>query len=178
VLLEGAAPLLRERPDARLLLVGDGELRGELSTRASALGILSQVLFAGFRDDLDAMFSAMDVYAHPSLATGGESFPLAVVQALGAGLPVIASRVGDVPSMLGDGRHGVLIDADDAPGLASALGFLAGSPAACRELGEAARHFAHESLSAGRMCADVETIYRELSGKVLAADATPAVHPH
>jgi glycosyltransferase involved in cell wall biosynthesis len=108
-LLQAFSKLAIVHPDARLLLIGDGELRHELEQIAASLHILDRVIFAGFRDDLQAVYSAFDIYAHPSIEGGGETFPFAVLQALAQELPVVVTRVGDVPYMVEEGINGFVV---------------------------------------------------------------------
>ena len=88
VLVDMLAALRGRVPDPRLLLVGDGPLKGELAARAERLGVASRVIFAGVRTDVPRLLGAMDVFAFPSLYEG---LGLAVVEAQAAGLPVVLS---------------------------------------------------------------------------------------
>jgi len=91
-LIESFAEVASLHPHARLLIVGDGELDKELRTKSEEYRIDDKVLFAGFRDDLPACYSAFDIYAHTSIEGGGETFPFAVLQALAQELPVVVTR--------------------------------------------------------------------------------------
>lgn len=108
-LLRAFALIVRQFPKARVILVGDGELRDQLLKLAQELMVQEYVTFAGFRDDLSALYSAFDVYVHTSVEGGGETFPFAVLQALAQGLPVVVTRVGDVSEMVEEGVNGFVV---------------------------------------------------------------------
>ena len=112
---------LVSRPELRglhLLVVGDGELRDDLRARAQRLGIGDRVHFAGARRDLGNILHAIDMFVMPSL---WEGLPLSLVLAMGAGLPVIASRVAGIPEVVEDGVSGLLVDPGDPAQLADAM---------------------------------------------------------
>lgn len=121
-----------------LLVVGDGELHDELTRRAASLGIQHRVHFAGARRDLGNVLGAIDLFTMPSL---WEGLPLSLVLAMGAGLPVIATRVAGIPEVVEHGVNGLLVDAGDSAGLAQAMARLAADGELRRSLGEQARAF-------------------------------------
>ena len=86
--------------NAKLIVVGNGKLEKKLHKLAETLGIKDKVIFPGFRDDMQAIYSAFDIYAHTSVEGGGETFPYAVLYALAQELPVVVTQVGDVPAMV------------------------------------------------------------------------------
>ena len=99
-----------EFPNIKLMIIGDGELKEPLKklTRESELD--DKVIFAGFRDDMQAVYSAFDIYAHTPKERGGELFPFAVLYAMAAGLPVTATGVGEIPNMIRDGKNGFIVN--------------------------------------------------------------------
>lgn len=102
-----AVDLLQERfPRLRLLIVGDGPKRGELEHALAGLG--DRVLFAGYRDDVIKVLDAVDVLVHPSSI---DAFPTALLEAMAAGVPTVATAVGGIPEAVVDGETGVLIAA-------------------------------------------------------------------
>lgn len=137
VLLEAAPGVLRVRPEAWFLLVGDGRDRPALEAKATALGIAARVRFAGARTDLGDVLAALDLLAIPSRRF--ESVPKILVEGMAAGLPVVASRVGDIPELLEDRHTGRLVPPEDPGALAEALLELLGDGAAAAALGRAAR---------------------------------------
>lgn len=99
-------------------MVGDGSQRAELERRAGAPDLAGRVHFAGYREDAWRAPGGFDVMVMPSLQ---EAFPLACLEAMAAGRPVIASRVGGLPEMVEDGRTGLLVPPGDARAVAEAL---------------------------------------------------------
>lgn len=121
VLLD-ALPLLHESiPDCHLVLAGDGPDRQLLEQRAAELKVAGKVRFAGFIDDIPLFLRALSVLVIPSLSEG---FSFAAAEAMAAGCPVVASRVGGLPEVVEDGVTGLLVPPGDAPALAAAAGKL------------------------------------------------------
>lgn len=128
---------MRDVPGADLLLVGDGECARELRERAAACGVADRIVFAGGIDDasLEAAYAAADVFVLPSLDRG-EAFGLVLLEAMRAGLPVVASNIAGsaVGEIVVDGSTGALVPPGDATALAAALARMADA-ARRRELG-------------------------------------------
>lgn len=124
--LLNAWPAVRERvPEARLLLVGDGELRGALEQQAAALGLGDAVIFAGGHDDPAPFLRAADLFVLPSRAEG---MPVALLEAMACGLPAVATRVGGSEELIADGESGRLVASESPAALAAALGELLRRP--------------------------------------------------
>jgi glycosyltransferase involved in cell wall biosynthesis len=138
VLLEAFARMRRAHPGAALVLAGDGEQRPALEAQACRLGIDRAVRFAGARprDAMAAEYAAADLFCLPSLYEG---FPLAILEAMAAGLPVVATAVAGVPEAVADGVTGRLVPPEDADALARALAELAADRERARRMGEAGR---------------------------------------
>lgn len=109
-LLLGFKNMIEKVPKTKLMLVGDGELMDELKEMAFRMDLSEKVIFTGFRNDLRALYSAYDIYAHTSLKSGGELFPFSILYAMAQGLPVVATNTGDIPRMLADENSGFLTD--------------------------------------------------------------------
>jgi glycosyltransferase involved in cell wall biosynthesis len=135
-------------PDVTAVLAGDGPLRAEVERAAAPLG--ERVTFPGFVADPAPVLAAADVFVLPSAA---ENCPLALLQAMATGLPVVASRVGGIPEVVTDREHGLLVPPGDPAPLAAALTALAADPALRVRLGAAARARAEAGLSLAA-CAD------------------------
>jgi glycosyltransferase involved in cell wall biosynthesis len=146
-------------PAGRLLLVGDGSERGALERQVALLGLDHRVRLTGWIDDPRALLDEADVFALPSRFEG---FPLAVVEAMLAGLPVVAADVGSVREAVVAGESGVLVNPDDAAGLATALQRLLEDEAERARLGRGARKRALERFVADRMAKAYVELYREL----------------
>ena len=162
-LLKAFAGLYVMFPKVRLLLIGDGELRQDLAKLAEDLGILPQVTFAGFRDDLTLVYSAFDVYVHPSIEGGGETFPFAVLQALAQELPVVVTRVGDVAEMVVDGVNGFAIPEKEPSALAEHVARLVENNSLRALMGQRSRELLLRRFTTGQMVDGVEMIYRSVA---------------
>lgn len=92
--------ILEKIQNVKLMIVGEGELMEDLTEKANRLQISDRVVFTGFRDDLQAIYSSFDIYAHTSLKSGGELFPFSVLYAMAQGLPVAATDTGDISKMI------------------------------------------------------------------------------
>jgi glycosyltransferase involved in cell wall biosynthesis len=140
-LVEALALLRHERPDARLLLVGDGPRRDHLELLAAERGVPCTSTGAVPPADVPAYLRAMDVAAAPYPAGDAAAYfsPLKVLEYLAAGIPVVASDTGQVPSLLDHGRAGVLVAPGDAAALADGLLALANDPERRRRLAAAGR---------------------------------------
>ena len=107
--------------NVKLLIVGDGILRGELEQQSERLNLKNEIIFTGFRNDLDNCLSAMDIYTQPSLEMNAELFPLSALLAKSAGLPLIVSDIGDLKYLVKDNSDGFVINPGDADILAKKL---------------------------------------------------------
>jgi glycosyltransferase involved in cell wall biosynthesis len=153
--LDAAAELLREMPQARIVIAGSGPAEAGLRARAESLGIAARCHFLGWRRDTPRIHADLDVAA---LTSVNEGTPVALIEAAAAGVPVVARAVGGVASAL-EGVEGATLVPPEAPpagfaaSLAAALRAVRGPRRADREV---VRRF-----SAERLCDDVERIYRE-----------------
>ena len=156
--LKAAAHVAGEFPAARFVVVGDGPLREELFRLAEDLKVRERVLFLGFRPDAQALIKLMDVVAVPSVSEGT---PLVVLEAMAAGVPVVASAVGGIPDQIRPGREGILVPPGDPGALADALTKVLRDPELARRVGEAGRQRASTKFSHENMVRKVEGIYRD-----------------
>jgi glycosyltransferase involved in cell wall biosynthesis len=148
----------------QLLVVGDGELREELRARVDGLGLSSRVHFLGARRDLGDLLAAIDLFVMPSL---WEGLPLSMVLAMGAGLPVVATRVAGIPEVVQDGVTGLLVPPADVPALGSALTRLVAGQELRQTLGAAAAAFVRPRFGVDGYVRAVTGLYDRL----LAAEA-------
>ncbi len=135
VLLPAAATLVAEGLPVRFVAAGGGPLAGALARERDELGLGDRFRFLGFRDDVPRLLRAADVVV---LASHHESSPVAVMEALAAGVPVVSTRVGDVPDQVREGVEGRLVPPGDAGALATALRSLVLDPEARRAMAVAA----------------------------------------
>lgn len=150
--------LLPEQPDARLLLVGKGEARQALEALVRRLDLAGPVVFTGYREDLPAVLAATDVFA--LMGAGSDESCRAALEAMAAGRPVVARRVGALGEAVEHGRTGLLVDEDSEDAVAAALGRLLRDPAEARAMGTRARTLALARFAPERHAAAVEAVYR------------------
>jgi L-malate glycosyltransferase len=157
--LEAAARIARERPDARFLIVGDGPLRSELEGTARALGLADKAVFVGARDDVPALLRLMDVFVLSSVSEGS---PNVLMEAMAAGVPIVAANVGGVSDTVGGTSWAVLVPPRDADALArGALGLLSDARAA-GAAGSAGQRIARERHDIGAVVRRVESMFEAL----------------
>lgn len=143
ILMEAMRSVAHVYPDAMLLIVGDGEYRSVLEAKARSLGLANNVLFTGYVDDPSEILAVTDVYAHISL---NEACPMAVLEAMSAGLPIVASRAGGIPEVIDDGVTGLLVD-NDTIAVSQAIIRLAGDSETRARLGGNAKSAAESRFS-------------------------------
>ena len=146
---------LAELPGVALVLVGGGPERAALERQAAEAGLTERVLFAGWQEEPRRHLTTFDAFVLPSRFEG---FPLSVVEAMLAGLPVVASRVGSVPEAVRDGETGLLVRPDDPHALAAALRRVLDEPT----LGRRSRELAREQFTSAAMARAFEALYREI----------------
>lgn len=168
-LVTAFASVKKRVPDAKLVIVGEDDPRGapgrppfsvELHELVERLGISGDVVFTGFRTDIDRLMASFDVYAMPSFE---EPFGLVYLEAMAMRRPVIGLRSGGVPSIIDDGVTGFLVDVGDVDMLTDRLTRLLESPEQRREMGERARTAVFDRFTTRRMTTDVEHVYELLS---------------
>ena len=157
VFLDMAARVARARPRATFLIVGDGECRAALERATDERGLSGRVHFLGWRRDLDQIYADLDVVV---LTSRNEGSPVALIEAMASGRPVVSTRVGGVPELVGDG--GLLADVDDADGLARQVERVLDDPALASALGARGRLRAIPAFSGDRLVADIDALYQRL----------------
>lgn len=156
-LLSGVRTLLRDYPDVRVQIVGDGPRRAALEHQARALGIAGQVAFLGHRDDVPALLAAADAFVLPSRS---EAFPNGAIEAMAAGLPVVACAVGGLIDLIDDQATGLLVPPADPQALGDALRRLVEDPARAAAIGQRARTIVRQRYGFDRMVGAFEDLYR------------------
>jgi glycosyltransferase involved in cell wall biosynthesis len=160
-LIRATAALQSEFPALRLEIAGSGPQRTKLEEIVSAAGLKAKVKFLGWIDDIGAVLPNWDVFVMPSLEEG---FPIAALDAMAAGLPVIASSVGGVPELIEDGKSGWLAPPRDVEALTSRLHLLLGNPELRQSVGAAAYCRVRDQFSAAQMARNIALLYDELLG--------------
>lgn len=157
VLLQAAALVLKERPDARFDIVGDGPQLATLRAQAEDLGLTYAVSFLGHSEHVEDRLLGAEIFALPSRS---EAMPNALLEAMSAGLPVVASGVGGIVEVVDHERTGLLVPAGDPAPLARQLLRLMADPALGARLGQAARAEVVSRYSFDRMVAAFEGVYQ------------------
>lgn len=161
LLLGGFRRLLGTVPDARLLLVGKGETRSRLEQLVVEQGLAEQVMFAGYRDrDLPAVLAAADCFV--LMAPGSDDSCRAALEAMAAGLPVVAGRNGALPETIVDGETGWLIEDERPESVAAAIGAVLSDRARAAAMGAAGRRRAETVFGPDHGVEIVEDTYRRL----------------
>ena len=132
ILLDAFQQVHARAPHARLLLIGEGSEREALTAKVGTLNLNGSVQFLGVRTDIPALLATSDVV---TLASFREGLPMAVLEAMAAGKPVVATRVGSIPDVIKDGRSGLLFSSGNTNELAQALHIMVGDAQKRREFG-------------------------------------------
>ncbi len=158
VLLDAIPKVLQRCPQAQFVFVGEGEMRPALEEQARRLGLDGRITFAGFREDVPAVLAGMDALVLPSL---NEGMGRVLVMAMALGKPIVATKVGGVPELLGNGQAGILVPPGDSAAIAEAVSTLLCDPARACALGEAGRRRASR-YSAEAMVSALAQVYLEV----------------
>lgn len=154
-LLEAMNILRQTHPDAMLLIVGQGTLQDDLQRRIDELEMKAHVRLLGPRDDVSRLLAASDVFV---MTSHWEGMPISVLEAMAAGLPVIATRVGDIPNIV-TSQTGMLVDARQPAQFARAIQEILDDPVRGRDMGEAGRLLVSERHSPERWLDSLRRLY-------------------
>jgi glycosyltransferase involved in cell wall biosynthesis len=155
-----AAPAILERcPEARLAVVGNGELRGELEQRAEALAIGPRLRFVDFEPPSARALASLDVLVLPSR---WEAFPISILEALACGVTQVASDVGGTSEAVSDGETGLLCPPEDPAALADAVVALLADPDRREAFADASRHRHAERFTVAAMTSATVQVYEHV----------------
>jgi glycosyltransferase involved in cell wall biosynthesis len=163
-LVEAAALVVRDVPDARVVIAGEGELRASLERQIRERDLEKHVFLAGFRPDVLAVHKAFDIFVMSSVTEG---LGTSLLDAMACGKPVVATRVGGIPEVVVDGETGILVAPRDHEGMARAIATLLENEPLRRRMGEAGLARARARFSSERMVLDTLRVYQRV-----------AMHPH
>jgi glycosyltransferase involved in cell wall biosynthesis len=149
--------LLPRWPHARLLIVGEGSERADLESAIAQAGLERSIALLGMRTDIRELLAISTAFVFPSISEG---LPIAVLEAMAAGKPVIASRVGPMPEMVEDGVSGLLVPPEDPSALADAVGRLLTLPGQASQMGRQAQKIAATRFSVDAAARSMEALYR------------------
>ena len=159
LLLDAAQRVAARFPNLVVLLAGDGELRADLEAQAARLGIAANLRFLGWRRDLPTIYAATDVFA---LTSRNEGTPVALIEAMAAGVPGVSTDVGGVGDVIASEAMGVRVAVDNVAGFAAAVERLLGDPAARLAMGAAARAHVLSRYDITRLTNDIDMLYQSL----------------
>jgi glycosyltransferase involved in cell wall biosynthesis len=148
---------IRDVRGATFLIIGDGPKREEWSALAQSLGVADRIRWAGYRKDVDALLAGCDLFVHPSV---DDAFPTVLLEALAAGLPIVASRVGGIPEIVTPGITGELVPAGDAGALARTINAVLENEDTMRLMREATQ-VASSRFSTAAWIERLAAVYRE-----------------
>ncbi len=151
----------RSRPDARLVIIGEGELRDRLVGLAAELGLGDSVRFVGFRSDVQRLLPAFDLFV---LSSHEEGLPISLLEAMAASRPVVATAVGCIPELVSSGECGLVVPPRDPEKLAEAILKLLSDDSARLRYGEAGRRHIEKEFSLPEMIHRYESLYRQAVG--------------
>ena len=146
-------------PALEVVIVGDGPDRNAIEIMIQECGLQSNVILAGQQSDMPAVYAAMDIFVLPSL---NEGLPMTLLEAMAASKPVIATRVGAIPSVITHGENGLLVEPRDTKGLRDAIASLFSDPARCRLMGERAHDWVSQTYTADAMALNYREMYEEV----------------
>jgi glycosyltransferase involved in cell wall biosynthesis len=158
ILLAAAAKAIPQFREVRFMIVGEGPDHDALQRSIDELGLNNYVTLAGRRDDMPAVYASFDVMVSSSRQEG---LPIAILEGMATGLPLIATAVGDVPTVVRDGTTGILVPSENVDRLATAILELLRDPMKRARLGAAARQLIADEYSAERMTTGYLRIYEE-----------------
>ncbi|NOS79061.1 MAG: glycosyltransferase family 4 protein [Nitrospira sp.] len=160
VLVEALSYLKDEFPGLHAVIVGSGGQQAALLAQADSLGLRDRIHLVGHRDDIERCLAGMDCFAFPSL---NEGMGRALIEAMAAGLPVVASRVGGIPAIVRHEENGLLVAAGDSRALSDALRRILADPQWANRLGRNASRTIGQEFGVKAMVDAVESVYRGAS---------------
>jgi glycosyltransferase involved in cell wall biosynthesis len=160
-LLNAMESVWMDYPEATLIFVGKGDLEAELRSKAWQMGVSDRVKFLGWRDDIPEIMKILDVFVLPSL---NEGMGRVLVEAMAAGKPVVASRVGGIPDLVKPGQNGFLVEPGDENGLSAAIEKLLTDKSMRDEMGKKGREMCQD-FSVEKMIEKINVLYTSLLQK-------------
>ncbi len=153
-----------QHPHLHFLFVGDGELKAELQAQVQSLNLSGNVHFLGNRSDVPALLAASDFFVLPSL---WEGLPMALLEAMAAGKPVVATAVSGTKLVMIPNETGLVVPPGDAQKLAEAILQLVSDPVRAKAMGIAARQQVAKEFSAQKQADDHLALYRRLLNEII-----------
>lgn len=158
-LMDAAREVIQKHPEARFLIVGDGPQRQSLEETTDRLGLSGKVIFTGSRRDIPEILSLLDAFVLPSLKEG---LPIALLEAMAAMVPVIATKVGAVPKLIEDGMSGILIPPKDSQAISNAIMEVLSDKQSSLKMARKGFERVRDNYSSKQMAEKYMAIYKEL----------------
>lgn len=171
-LIEAAAQVVREYSDAHFVIVGDGELRDEITSQISLLGLQDRVHLLGYRANASRIASAFDLSV---LASLHEGLPNVVMEAMSAGVPVVATDVGGTTELITDGETGYLVPPADSDALAQRICWALANNEERKRIARHALQFIHSNFTLSQMVSSVEQVYDEMTEDIVNSQHTERI---
>ena len=159
-LIDAAKAVVLQMPDTRFIIAGEGELRPALERQIRDHHLEKHVLLAGFRPDVLSLHKAFDIFVMSSLTEG---LGTSLLDAMAAGKPIVATRAGGIPEVVGDEETGVLVPPRDHDAMAEAIVRLLKDDTLRRKMGDAGRARARSLFSAERMVQNTLNVYQRVA---------------
>lgn len=158
-LLDAAADVLKEFPDAFFVIIGEGARRGRIEAKASALGIRDRLSLPGFRSDIPECLAEFDVFC---LSSWGEGIGGVVLEAMAAGLPVVSTSAGGLAEVVKDGENGLLVPVRNSMALGGAIRRMLGDPESALRMAQAGRRTVERNFSVEQMVEKTVALYEQV----------------
>lgn len=163
-LIRAFAKINKSYPQTRLIIAGDGELEHKLKVLCRELNIRDKVIFTGFSDNLNEIYSALDIYAHPSKPGAEELFPFAILDAMAHKLPIVATDTGEISKLVIDNETGYLLKENKPEIISSALEQFLKNPELRNPFGNAGYLRLKTNFTADKMGKEITGIYEKMLG--------------
>ncbi len=158
-LIEAAPEIFKVYPDAVILMIGEGELRRHLEGLAEELEIKSRIIFMGFRSDIPSLLKTMDIFVYPSHLEG---LGTSLLDAMAAGVPIVATSAGGIPEVVSDGINGILVPPRNPQDLAKAVLTILQNNDLAKKLTQAGRETVEKRFTVERMVEGTLEVYRKV----------------
>jgi len=158
-LIEAAPMVLESFPQARFLIVGEGQLKNDLLALARRLQVQDNFLFTGFLGNIQTILADFEIFVLPSLQEG---FPMIILEAMATSKPIISTAIDGITEQIEDGIDGILVPPQDSEILGRAITSLLKDQSLAKRLGENARDKAQDCFSVERMVTDTQLVYQQV----------------
>jgi glycosyltransferase involved in cell wall biosynthesis len=155
-LLDAVPDILKVGRPVKFFIAGEGELKGDLIKQRADSGLESQITFLGFRNDVPRLLSAFDIFVLPSIFEG---LPVALIEAMAAGKPIVTTDVDGNCEVIGDNEAGIAVESRDPVGLSAALIRMIEDPELRERMGRTGEKRAEELFSLKAMIANYQELY-------------------